>query len=530
MRSPTATGRPQFRRIALATVALALLVPTRVPTAAAAVSLPTGFVDDTLLTGLNLPTSMAFLPDGRLLFTEQYTANVRLVVNGHIASTDPIAAVGSVNVGGYERGLEGITVDPAWPTRPYIYLFYSHASGTLHLDRFTASGDLSDPNGENLTLGSPLVLIGDILDLTPRHQAGCLRFAPDGMLMVTVGEDDLGCPAQDSTSLHGAILRLKVNTLPAGGGGQVLRSAITPSNNPLSTPDSNAKLVFAYGFRNPYRMQIDRPTGRVFVADPGQDTAEELDLVPAGANAGWPYREGTHVMVPSGCSEPGGVGASPYLAPIVNLDRGPVNTVIQVAGMYRAAGGGTANWPAGYFGDLFYGEYYSGFLKRLRLSAGTWVPGPSAPGQPDASNWATGLASCVDFQLGPDGSLWWLEQSPTFTPLNGALHRIRWTGPSTPPPPASAGLKLTPTPFAVTTELSFTLATPVPVSLTIHDLAGRTVRRLLWSEIPPLDSSGGAHVMWDGTAGDGRHLPGGMYFARLEVGGHVETSRLVRIP
>ena len=511
-------------------MALALLVSTRIPPAVAAVSLPANFVDDTLITGINLPTSMAFLPDGRLLFTEQYTANVRLVVNGHIASTDPIYTVGSVNVGGYERGLEGVAVDPAWPARPYVYLCYTQQGGTIQIVRYTATGDLANPSGENLTLGTPLVLIGDIPDQNPTHQAGCLRFAPDGMLMVSLGEDDLGCPAQDSTSLRGCILRLKVNTLPPGGGGQVLRSAITPSNNPLSTPDSNAKLVFAYGFRNPWRMQIDRGTSRLFVADPGENTAEELDQVPAGANAGWPYREGTHVMNPTGCSEPGGMGASPYLAPIVNLDRGPVNTVMQVAGVYRPAGGGTANWPSSYTGDLFYGEYYSGFLKRLRLSGATWVPGPSAPGQPDASNWATGLQSCSDFQLGPDGSLWWLEQSPTFTPLNGALHRIRWTGASTPPPPANLGLKLTPMPFAVTTELSFTLTTPVPVFLTIHDLAGRTVRRLLWSEVPLLDTGGTAHVSWDGTNGDGHHLPAGMYFARLEVGGHVETSRLVRIP
>lgn len=529
MRPPTL---PLRRALVLATVAAALALPTHATPAPAAVSLPTNFVDDTLVTGINLPTSMAFLPDGRLLFTEQYTGNVRMVVNGHIASTDPVYIVPSMNVGGYERGLEGIAVDPAWPTRPYVYLCYTRQGGTIRIERYTATGDLANASGENLVLGSPLTLIGDIPDQNPTHQAGCLRFAPDGMLMVSLGDDDLQCPAQDSTSLRGCILRLKVNTLPAGGGPQVLRSAITPSNNPLSTSDSNAKLVFAYGFRNPWRMQIDRGTSRLFVADPGEDIAEELDQVPAGANAGWPYREGTHVRTPS-CPEPGGVGANTYLAPIVNLDRGPVNTVIQVAGVYRPAAGGTANWPSSYTGDLFYGEFYSGFLRRLRLSGGTWVPGPSAPGQPDATNWATGLQSMSDFQIGPDGSLWWLEQSPTFTPLDGSLHRIRWTGappPPPPPPPAAGALRLTPMPFALTTEITFTLTTPVPVFLTIHDLSGRTVRRLLWSVVPTLDTDGTARVSWDGTNGDGHHLPAGMYFARLEAGGAIQTARLVRIP
>src|SRR6188474_2048513 len=164
MRPPTL---PLRRALVLATVAAALALPIHATPAPAAVSLPTNFVDDTLVTGINLPTSMAFLPDGRLLFTEQYTGNVRMVVNGHIASTDPVYIVPSMNVGGYERGLEGIAVDPAWPTRPYVYLCYTRQGGTIRIERYTATGDLANASGENLVLGSPLTLIGDIPDQYP---------------------------------------------------------------------------------------------------------------------------------------------------------------------------------------------------------------------------------------------------------------------------------------------------------------------------------------------------------------------------
>src|SRR5262245_6567964 len=80
----------------------------------ATVVVPTNFVDEIIVQGLDQPNGMCFLPDGRLLLTEQKTGRIRMVVNGHIATTDPCVRVDSVGTEEIERGLQGIAVDPRW--------------------------------------------------------------------------------------------------------------------------------------------------------------------------------------------------------------------------------------------------------------------------------------------------------------------------------------------------------------------------------------------------------------------------------
>src|SRR5262249_2021652 len=230
-------GEALHRRVHIAALAGVLLcaVPSH-----AAVRLPTGFVNDILLTGLDEPNSMAFLPDGRLLFTEQRTGAVRLVVGGHIAASDPVLIVPGLVSLDYERGLQGVAVDPGWPGRPYIYLYYTRVGGFCRLVRYRASGDLQDPAGEGLSLGDSLLLMADLPDHDPLPQSGCLRFGPGNYPYVSLGDDNFPCGAADSTSLRGALLRLDVSRLPDGPGRQVPRALITPAMNPLSAPDSNA--------------------------------------------------------------------------------------------------------------------------------------------------------------------------------------------------------------------------------------------------------------------------------------------------
>lgn len=396
------------------------------------VRVPDGFVSETMVTGLEQPNSMAFLPDGRVLFTEQKTARVRMVVNGQLATTDPVLTVDNVETNGYERGLQGIAVDPGWPTRPYVYLYYTHTSRRCFLERYTASGDLADSAGQNVTLADPLRIIDDILDEDPNHQAGCLRFAPDGYLFVSLGEDEDPCAARDSTQLKGALLRIRVDGLPASSPGTVLRELIIPEGNPLSTPDSNARLVWAYGMRNPWRFHIDPQSPAIYLSDVGEEDFEELNEVLPGDYLGWPYREGFRIMPRFSCPEPDGEGATPYKAPIVAMAHNPNLTAIIAAGIYRPVAGAASNWPQSYWGDVFYGEYYSGILRRIKKAGDTWVPAGGAPGQADPESWAGGLISAVDYQIGRDGSLWWLRQfNDVLESRTGSLGRIRATEPDT---------------------------------------------------------------------------------------------------
>jgi glucose/arabinose dehydrogenase len=242
--------RPHRILLALFAVTALFFVPTLVGAGVSnVVKVPTGFVDDSLVGGFALPRAFAFLPDGRMLVIEHKTARIRLVVGNHIASTDPILTVSNVNNTGYERGTQGIAIDPGWPARPYVYVFHNGADGFNHLIRYTASGNISNPTAESIVLGEKREIISNIPDVDANHQAGCIRFGNDGMLFVALGEDEQWCAAQDSTSLRGSILRINVNNVPAGPGAQPLRSLLVPA----ATVHARLQRRWsAHGFRNPW--------------------------------------------------------------------------------------------------------------------------------------------------------------------------------------------------------------------------------------------------------------------------------------
>ena len=200
---------------------------------------------------------MAFLPDGRLLVTEQLTGRVRMVVNGHVAATDPVLQVANV-LGNGEAVCGASRSIPDGRRGPLSTSSTIGTAGTA-CSRYTARGDTAAGSGENLTLHDPVPLIDDIVDQDARHNAGCLRFGSDGRLFLSLGDDQVSCGAADSTSLRGQLLRLDVDRVPDSTSSRVLRALITPPDNPLSTSDSNARLVWAYGFRKPVAIPRRSP-------------------------------------------------------------------------------------------------------------------------------------------------------------------------------------------------------------------------------------------------------------------------------
>jgi len=506
-----------------------------VASAAAAVSLPTNFVDEQVVGTLNQPRAFVFLPDGRILIAEQHTGAVRLVVSGHLSTPDPAFTVPNVNGSGYERGLQGIAVDPQFPSRPYVYVFHNGLDGHNHLVRYTVGGSIGDPVGQQLSISTPLEIISDIPDDTENHQGGCLRFGPDGMLYLSLGDDDLGnCVAQDSTSLRGEILRLMVSGLGSAGGSQPARSLITPPGNPLTTTNANAKLVWAYGLRNPWCYGMDPDNGTIYTADVGEDVEEELDEIQPGKNYGWPWREGLTIRPVAACPEPGGAGnaANGFKAPIMAYARDQQMHAVFSGGVYRAVPGGAFNWPALYRGNLFWGDYYFGTLHRLERNLNNlWVEAPSVPGQPGVT-WATGFTSACDFRVGPDASLYWLQQftstPPGFGGINGVLHRLRYTGtPVDTPPGGTSRLQFacSPNPASGPMSLSFSLPSEGRATLAIYDLAGRRVATPFDRDAP----AGVTSVSWDGETVEGGRAPAGLYLARLDWAGRRESLRLLRV-
>ncbi len=523
MRMRCARRRSHATRIAtLVAVGLVFAGPVT-----AQVDLPSGFVHETIVGGLDDPNSLAFLPDGRLLFTEQRTGSVRMIVNGHIASRDPALHVSSVSAGETERGLQGIAVDPRWPLKPYLYVCFTRTGDEEWLVRYTGTGDLSNPSGENLSFGSPLILIDDIRDVNDNHNGGTLRFGTDDRLYLSLGEDAERCRAQRIGELAGKILRLDVSRLPATGTGPVPRALLIPPDNPISSSDSNARLVYASGLRNPWRFHVDPQTGVLYVGDVGESNFEEVDEVYPGDNLGWPFREAFSTLVPADCSESGGAGNATYTGPIASLNHNDDYYAILTAGVYRPRGT-LGDWPATYLGNVFFCDYYSGKIRRLRKSGGNWVPGAAVPGQPNPTDWANGFFSAADFQFGADQSLWYARQfNDNEVSGTGSIGRIRSTAGPVAVEPQSDGLAFSAAPNPFRGEVTFTvsLAERGTADLSVYDVTGREVRRLAESNAGP----GIVRLAWDGRDHQREPVPPGVYLARLSHLGNTCMKRVFRV-
>jgi len=517
--------------------------------AAHAQSVPDSFTVQTLAANLQAPCGFDFLPDGRVLFVEQLTAFVRVFKEGAGLQATPVLSVSGVATDG-ERGLLGVAVDPAFPQRPYVYLHYTVAvPHHIRIARYTLAGDLDGTGGGNLTAdpASRYDLVDDIPDAASNHNGGTVRFDIDGMLYVSIGEDGVWCAAQDSTSLRGVILRLDTGGLPPGPG-SAFRAQITPPDNPFhSAADSNLRLVAALGLRNPFRFQVDVPTGQLVIGDVGENVREEVDLLsppivflaerrfpatvpgaPLGADFGWPYFEGT---LPGAHRNDCGPIPSGLTAPVFDYDRTaqPSGAAIISAGTSRPFPGQSRSWPSQYSGDLFASDYYSGDLRRLTYAHGAWVIAPPVPGQPAAGTWGTGFGAVSDWRLGPDGALWYCRQSVNFAANTGSLARI--AGPGLPPvgvgPPTAAPLSLTlkDSPARGNARLGVIVGDG-PVTLRILDPGGRTIRTLLDRVAPNVPSGTEYTVVWDGMTGDGVAARPGVYLAQLEAGGRRAGLRI----
>ncbi|WP_287218991.1 PQQ-dependent sugar dehydrogenase [Rhodococcus sp. (in: high G+C Gram-positive bacteria)] len=216
-------------------------------------------VADVIATGLDTPWGLAFLPDGSALVTERNSGRVLLVSPGA-----PVREVGVVDdvVAVRESGLLGVAVSPDFDTDGAVYLYATTTAGN-RVFRATFDGT---------TLTDPQVIV-DGIPAGPTHNGGRLSFGPDGMLYITTGEAGEQDLAQDPASLGGKILRVTPDGAPA------------PGNPDPSSP------VYSLGHRNVQGLAFD-DEGRLWASEFGQSDADELNLIVAGGNYGWPLVEG----------------------------------------------------------------------------------------------------------------------------------------------------------------------------------------------------------------------------------------------
>ena len=343
------------------TVLLASALATR---ASPLATLPAYFQDHIVAQGLDYPLPLAFLPDGRLLTVESKTARVRMIVQGAIASTDPVTTIDSVATDGGEQGVWGLAVDPRWPQKPYIYVMYSALDSTIRIRRLMLAGALSDSTSGNLHLwpGSQRDVIRDAPDANAEHNGGTLRFGADSLLYASFGDDYAPCHATLTTALYGGIARMDVRRLPDSPG-PPNKPLMVPAGNPFANSASiDERLIYARGFRNPFRFSIDKPTGRLFVGDVGLLNYEDIDVISApGGNYGWPYYEGPlqYLTTECGTTAPAGLRSAAYV-----YDRMEYCTLPYREGCSTAIIGGLVlhhantpiSFPAEYDGSYLFSE------------------------------------------------------------------------------------------------------------------------------------------------------------------------------
>jgi glucose/arabinose dehydrogenase len=359
--------------------ALALLAALAAPVAAR--STATGIVATTVVSGLREPTALAILPDERLVVLEK-NGTVRLWIPTGGLLPSPILTLPTCTVS--EMGLLGVVADPAFASNGYLYLYVTNPPGgdprrcaegsaagrRNRVVRVTLAGDTIDPS-------SLVVLLDGLRTDNTNHDGGGLRIGADGALYVGVGDTgigDGGSPgastnpyAHDLASPEGKILRLALDGSPAPG-------------NPFLGTGGAADFVYAYGLRNPFRFDFDPQTGLLWVGDVGQNTFEEIDVVEAGDDLGWP-----------GCEarEPANECPGNSVPPVY---------VYSHEGDDASVTGGT--FDAG--GAYVFADFVFDLIWRLGLTADR----RDVVGPPEVL--VRNAGGPADFQRGPDGAVWYV--------------------------------------------------------------------------------------------------------------------------
>jgi glucose/arabinose dehydrogenase len=336
---------------------------------------------------LQSPVHLTSPPNDPRLFVVEQEGRIRIIQNGQLLAT-PFLNIESRVICCAESGLLSVAFHPNYATNGFFFVNYTDVNGDTRVERYTvtANPNVADPTSARLIIA--------IDQPQANHNGGQILFAPDGKLLIGMGDGGGGGDpqnhGQNPATLLGDLLRLDVD---AGNPYAI------PPDNPFVASTQYRHEIWATGLRNPWRFSIDRTENILYVADVGQGQWEEINAVPVSAaaiNYGWRIMEGAHCFIVATCAQTG-----------LTL---PVHEYSHDEGC-SVTGGHVYRGSAipGIIGHYFYSDYCTGFLRSFRLSNGVAT---------DHRTWDVGnLSQITSFGQGADNELYIVSQ-------NGRVYRL----------------------------------------------------------------------------------------------------------
>lgn len=313
--------------------------------------------------------------------------------------TNGVVAALPVSVTG-QRGIHGFVFDPGFATNRQVYVYRSPMlpeGNSNRVSRFTLT-DSADGGGPRIAVESEQVL----LDIPSTHhgqtQGGGFLLNPrDGCLYIGTGDnrrpeetprfyDDPNVSPQDPGDLRGKILRIRTD-------GSI------PPDNPMVAVQGARPEVYALGLRNPFSLSLDSVTGNIYIGDIGysrREDWEEVNLLRAGANYGWPRCDGRHRDTLAATPCPLGDAVGPWFGY-------PHDSAAAVLVGPFISGGPPPGWPALFAHGLVYADFSRRSIRFAQVDAQSNRVTNTVP---IASGLAGGPLGMV---LGPEGDLFLVE-------------------------------------------------------------------------------------------------------------------------
>lgn len=482
-------------------------------------TLPATYTKTSIVTGLQYPSDFDWLPDGRYIVTQKggvssTTSNATIKIFKSDGSTIGTFydLTDSVNANG-EHGLHGIAVDPDFNANHYVYAYYTYILKSKNIKAFRV---VRFTEASNVGTNPTLIFNHIYTSSNTNHVGGIIRFRPSEpkKLYIQIGElayeqtNPTNNYANKLTNPYGKILRINTDgTIPTD-------NPFYDDGKPLTGNDDR---IWSYGHRNSFGMCFNPVTDSMYSSENGLNAWDEFNIIHKGGNYGWATCEGDYMnsSTSTPCNNPS------FVKPIATW--GTVNgSLPSVTGCLYYSGTVmpefnnhilVADNDFGIIYDLTMGNAPAYDMVTNKKSFADVVTGTGGTA-------GTGLTA---LRQGADGCIYAMKGGYTTT---GEIYRIcpKSVGIDSQDGPVNAIGQNYPNPASGKTQIDYSVSQTSRVVITLVDVAGRTVRTLMNTEV-----QSGKHTL---EVSDLSSLPNGSYFYKMDVQqnnktGFSQTKRMV---